>query len=153
MTAHPSRPVLADRDRARLQTLACQTARSVGFEPHDQNVLLDLAAQAIARVAWRDAPVEDWHAAPDSRISDVQLMQATVNVTRHVRLLLSHGTGPSSAGGRPSATGICPVSSGRTPAGRTGGVPDRVRCRDKDAHSNPSPSARSSPATRGRAHR
>lgn len=48
-----------------------------------------MAAVAIARLAWRDSPVEDWHAAPASRISDPDLMRANAAVTREVRGLLA----------------------------------------------------------------
>src|SRR5690606_23630067 len=79
---HPHR---SDRIRARLRTVARRTAHSLELDPSEQAVVLDLAALAIARLAWRNSPVEDWHAAPDSRISDAEMMRATTSITRHVR--------------------------------------------------------------------
>jgi hypothetical protein len=101
MTADPSHPILPAPGRAGLHALLLQAAPSLGFSPVDQNVVLDLAAVAIARLAWRDSPVEDWHAAPASRICDADLMRATVNVTRRVRELLGAGSGrhPATTGG------------------------------------------------------
>jgi hypothetical protein len=62
-------------------------ASRVGLTLDDEGEVLDLAAVAIARLAWRDSPVEDWHAAPANRISDADLMRANVAVTREVRTL------------------------------------------------------------------
>lgn len=68
--------------------LAAAAAR-LGFNISDGPRVLDLAAVAITRLAWRDSPVEDWHAVPHSRISDAELMRANVAVTRVVRSLLT----------------------------------------------------------------
>ena len=35
----------------------------------------DLAAVAVARMAWRDGPVEDFHASADSQLDDAQMMR------------------------------------------------------------------------------
>lgn len=104
MTAAHAHPIPAKQDHIRLCPLLQQAAPSLGFDPHAQPVVLDLAALAIARLAWRDSPVEDWHAAPDSRITDADLMRATVNVTRRVRELLDAGTTPHPARTRVTET-------------------------------------------------
>jgi hypothetical protein len=129
-TGH-SRLILEDRDRDRagLHALLRQAARSLGFDPADQSVVLDLAAVAIARLAWRDSPVEDWHAAPDSRIGDADLMRATVNVTRRVRELLDIDRRPYPASARSRARPPAPdplMLSPAGPAGDTASVLDAV---------------------------
>ena len=48
-----------------------------------------MAAIAINPLAWRDSPVEDWHAAPACRISDADLIRTNAAVTRGVRGLLT----------------------------------------------------------------
>jgi hypothetical protein len=63
-------------------------ATRLGFSTGDRGLVRDLAAVAIARIAWRDSPVEDWHAGPDSRITDAEMMRATANITRRIRELL-----------------------------------------------------------------
>jgi hypothetical protein len=120
MTAAPSHLILPGRDRARLHALLRQAARSLDFDPTDQSVVLDLAAVAIARLAWRDSPVEDWHADPDSRIGDAELMRATVNVTRRVRELLDIGSRPHPANTRGRARPPVPDPWMLSPAGRAG---------------------------------
>jgi hypothetical protein len=69
-----------------------ETLRGEVAELRTEVAVFDLAAVAIARLAWRDSPLENWHAAADSRISDAELMRATVNVTRRVRGLLDVGS-------------------------------------------------------------
>jgi hypothetical protein len=69
--------------------LARDAARKLGFDPDDRGSLADLAAVGIARLAWRDRPVEDWHAVPQRRISDSEMMRASAAVTRAVRDLLA----------------------------------------------------------------
>jgi hypothetical protein len=63
-------------------------AWKLGFDPGDRGRLADLAAVGIARLAWRDGPLEDWHAVPQRRISDSEPMRANAAVTRAVRDLL-----------------------------------------------------------------
>jgi len=60
-------------------------ARRLGVELDSSTQLADLAAVAITRLAWRDGPLEDWHAAPASRISDAEMLRANVATTRLVR--------------------------------------------------------------------
>jgi len=75
--------------------LAREVAWKLGFDPDDRSSLADLAAVGIARLAWRDSPVEDWHAVPQQRISDSELMRASAAVTRAVRDLLVTELPPS----------------------------------------------------------
>lgn len=111
--------------------LAREVARKLGFDPDDRSSLADLAAVAIARLAWRDGPVEDWHAAPQRRISDSELMRASAAVTRAVRDLLvaelppspwpRDGTGAASDADRVFAeiAGMMSAPARRLPDGRT----------------------------------
>jgi hypothetical protein len=75
--------------------LAREAARKLGFDPDDRSSVADLAAVGIARLAWRDGPVEDWHAVPQRRISDSEMMRASAAVTRAVRDLLVAELPPS----------------------------------------------------------
>jgi hypothetical protein len=63
-------------------------ARRLGFDPADPRRLVDLAAVAVTRLAWRDSPVEDWHAVPLRRISDGEMMRTNAATTRLPRDLL-----------------------------------------------------------------
>jgi len=76
------------RKRRAAHTTIWNAARQVGVDPLDRTEVLDLAAVAITRLAWRDSPIEDWHADPDSRISDPELMRANAATTRLIRCLL-----------------------------------------------------------------
>jgi hypothetical protein len=76
------------RKSAVARATICNAARQVGVNPQDRAEVLDLAAVAITRLAWRDSPVEDWHADPDSRISNPELMRANAATTRLTRNLL-----------------------------------------------------------------
>jgi hypothetical protein len=59
--------------------------------------LIDLAAVAVARMAWRDGPMEDWHADSDSRLDNAAMMRANAAITRLARdLLATHLPGLSS---------------------------------------------------------
>jgi hypothetical protein len=49
---------------------------------------MDLATVAITRLAWRDSPVEDWHGRRHRRMSNGEMMRATVATTRLVRDLI-----------------------------------------------------------------
>jgi hypothetical protein len=66
--------------------------------------------------------VEDWHAAPNNRISNAELMRATASITRHVRELrgVDHRSSPALTRGAPA--GIGPATGVRAPARRTGGA-------------------------------
>jgi hypothetical protein len=69
--------------------LLVAAARRLGFDPTDRQSLIDLVAEAVTRLAWRDGPMEDWHAVPHSRISDAEMMRANAAVTRRSRDLLN----------------------------------------------------------------
>jgi hypothetical protein len=73
---------------ARVHVVIQEAATRVGLDLGERRQVLDLGAVGIARLLWRDSPLEDWHASPGSRISDSELMRATVAVTRLVRDLL-----------------------------------------------------------------
>ena len=51
----------------------------------DRDQVQDLVAVAMTRLAWRDGPVEDWHAYPYGRISNGEMMRANAATTRLVR--------------------------------------------------------------------
>jgi hypothetical protein len=70
------------------RAVICNAARHLGVNPQVRAQVLDLASVAIARLAWRDSPVEGWHADPDSRISDPELMRANAATTRLTRRIL-----------------------------------------------------------------
>jgi hypothetical protein len=74
---------------------APEVARKLGFDPDDRSSLADLAAVGITRLAWRDGPIEDWHAIPQGRISDSELMRANAAATRAVKDLLVAELPPS----------------------------------------------------------
>jgi len=57
----------------------------LGVDPDDCSVVLDLAAVGATLIAWRNGPMEDWHAVPWCRIDGPQLAQASVQITRAVR--------------------------------------------------------------------
>ncbi|HEY2762949.1 MAG TPA: hypothetical protein VGJ13_02895 [Pseudonocardiaceae bacterium] len=70
-----------------------EQGRQLGIDSDDYEAVLDLAAVGVARLAWRDSPVEDWHAGPDSRIGDSEMMRANAATTRLIRgVLHRHGS-------------------------------------------------------------
>jgi excisionase family DNA binding protein len=71
----------------------------------------------------------DWHAAPDSCISDAELMRATVNATRRIQGLLDVGSSERPKGTLGSRQAAYPDSETLAPVARMGasaGVPDAV---------------------------
>jgi hypothetical protein len=60
-------------------------ARQLAVDTNDPNQLADLTAVAIAVLAWRESPVEDWHAVPLERISNPDMMRGNAATTRLVR--------------------------------------------------------------------
>jgi hypothetical protein len=68
--------------------LLSAAARRLGFDPDDPRRLVDLTAAAVTRIAWRDSPVEDWHAVPHCRIGNGEMMRANAATTRLARDLL-----------------------------------------------------------------
>jgi hypothetical protein len=66
---------------ARLEAVA----KCVGVDVEAPFHLVDLAAVSMSRLAWRDGPVEDWHAVPLRRITDAEIMRANAATTRLLR--------------------------------------------------------------------
>lgn len=58
----------------------------MGFDPAERHWLVDLTAVAMTRVAWRDSPVEDWHAL--GRMPNPDMMRANAVMTRRLRDVL-----------------------------------------------------------------
>ncbi|MGH8908817.1 MAG: hypothetical protein ACRD0K_20565 [Egibacteraceae bacterium] len=58
----------------------------VGIDPDDAATVLDLAAIGITNGAWRNGPVEDWHA--QGRIRDGGMLRANVATTKLVHAVL-----------------------------------------------------------------
>jgi len=58
----------------------------VGVDPDDAAVVVDLAAIGITNGAWRNSPLEDWHA--EGRIFDGGMLRTNVATTKLVRGLL-----------------------------------------------------------------
>jgi hypothetical protein len=69
------------------------TAR-LGVDGSDSGQLMDLAAVAMTRLAWRDGPVEDWHSTRYRRIADAEMMRANAATTRVVRDVMGKPCGP-----------------------------------------------------------
>ena len=53
-----------------------------GVYPDDVVTLLRYAPLGLTHLCWRNTVLEDWHAGPDSRISDHEMMRANVATTR-----------------------------------------------------------------------
>lgn len=53
-----------------------------GLHPDDVGALLRYAPAALTHLCWRNTILEDWHAGPDSRISDAEMMRANVATSR-----------------------------------------------------------------------
>lgn len=61
--------------------------------PDDIGALLGYVPVALTQMCWRNSVVEDWHAGPDSRISDAAMMRANVSTTRIFSQNLRHAIG------------------------------------------------------------
>ncbi|WP_322770279.1 hypothetical protein [Frankia sp. Cr1] len=85
-----------------------QIVHHVGVDPDDSGALIDLAAVAVARLAWRDGPVEDWHAGRDSRPDDAEMMRANAAITRLARDLMTTHLPGLSPGGQETVRGESP---------------------------------------------
>lgn len=59
-----------------------QLLRNQGIHPDDVLTLLRYAPLALTHLCWRNSILEDWHAGPDPRISDAEMMRANVATTR-----------------------------------------------------------------------
>jgi hypothetical protein len=77
----------AQVDRA----LLADAAALLGIDLGNRDQMMDLVAVAMARLAWRDGPVEDWHRAIPCRISNTEMMRASAATTRLVREIINGG--------------------------------------------------------------
>ncbi len=59
-------------------------ARVCGVDPMDSKRLIELASVGVAALAWRESPVEDWHAAQDG-IGQAEMMRLNAAATRTAR--------------------------------------------------------------------
>ncbi|MES4909577.1 MULTISPECIES: hypothetical protein [unclassified Streptomyces] len=59
-------------------------ARVCGVNPMDSTRLIELASVGVAALAWRESPVEDWHAAQDG-IGQAEMMRLNAAATRTAR--------------------------------------------------------------------
>ncbi|MGW7610327.1 hypothetical protein ACWGKW_24210 [Streptomyces sp. NPDC054766] len=59
----------------------------VDVDPGDLSALLDLVALGITVKAWRNSPVEDWHA--EGRLSDSDMMRLNSHTTQAIRRRLA----------------------------------------------------------------
>jgi hypothetical protein len=64
-----------------------------GIHPDDLVTLLRYAPLALTSMCWRNSVLEDWHAGPDSRIHDADMMRANVETTRIFHQALWAGFG------------------------------------------------------------
>ncbi|MGH3611676.1 MAG: hypothetical protein ACRDRK_03465 [Pseudonocardia sp.] len=69
----------------------------LGMNLDDRAAVVDLAAVGATLVGWRAGPLEDWHSDPDSRISDPELVRASVAATRLVQEVLVTASPPFGA--------------------------------------------------------
>lgn len=70
-----------------VEVLRCLVA-GLGVDPDDENTVVGLASVGATSLAWRNSPLEDWHACPYRRISQGEMMRASVATTRLVRDLI-----------------------------------------------------------------
>lgn len=68
--------------RESLEQFARTTIARGGIHPDDIPRLLTMAPAGLAVMCWRNTALEDFHADPDSRISDGRMMQLNVRATR-----------------------------------------------------------------------
>lgn len=60
----------------------------LGLDPDDSATVLGLASLGVTTIAWKNGPLEDWREAPDSRITDPELMRTNAATTRAVHHVL-----------------------------------------------------------------
>ncbi len=63
-------------------TMLEQALTGYGVHPDDMPTLLRYAPLGLTHLCWRNSVLEDWHAGPDSRIGDADMMRANVATTR-----------------------------------------------------------------------
>ncbi len=88
----------------------------LGLNPDDRAAVIDLAAVGATLVGWRTGPLEDWHSQLSSRISDPELVRASVATTRLVRDALISQAPPKLFD---SLVGVLSDLERRLPDGRT----------------------------------
>jgi hypothetical protein len=64
------------------------------IHPDDTALLLRYAPAALTHLCWRNSVIEDWHAGPQSRISDADMMRASVATTRIFHRALTDALSP-----------------------------------------------------------
>jgi hypothetical protein len=67
------------------------------MHPDDTASLIRYAPAALAHLCWRNSVIEDWHAGPQSRISDADVMRASVATTRIFHQALTDALSPTLA--------------------------------------------------------
>ncbi|TFD72149.1 hypothetical protein [Cryobacterium sp. Hb1] len=67
------------------------------MHPDDTALLLRYAPAALTHRCWRNSVIEDWHAGPQSRISDADMMRAAVATTRIFHQALTDALSPTLA--------------------------------------------------------
>ncbi|TXR55501.1 hypothetical protein [Quadrisphaera setariae] len=65
-----------------------EAAAQLGLDVEDRPVLEAWAAIGATHLYWRNTALEDWHAGPDSRISDAEMFRINVSTTRIFRTAL-----------------------------------------------------------------
>jgi hypothetical protein len=65
--------------------------QDIGVDPNDAAIILNLATIGITNGAWRNSPVEDWHA--DGRIHDGGMLRSNVATTKLVLEVLNDHLG------------------------------------------------------------
>lgn len=75
----------ADRPTKQEELLVAQMLRhQVGIDPDQVGAVLDMAAVGLVNSAWRNSPVEDWHAG-DGPLSDGGILRVNSHTTHRVR--------------------------------------------------------------------
>lgn len=68
-------------------------ARENGISPDDHRLVLQLAALGLVNTAWRNSPLEDWHAGPNSRLDDGEMLRANAQSCALARTVLDQACG------------------------------------------------------------
>jgi hypothetical protein len=75
------------------------------MHPDDTALLLRYAPAALTHLCWRNSVIEDWHAGPQSRIGDADMMRASVATTRIFHQALTDALSPTLAETGPYSAG------------------------------------------------
>jgi hypothetical protein len=101
MTPTHSQQLIPNRHLAHMRNELRHRSVLLGFDPDDQERVLDLAAVAITHLAWLGSPIKVCHAASSSQIDNTTMMRTTAAITRRTRRLLAENrTGPGPAQSR-----------------------------------------------------